>query len=240
MTDGCDLGVRLEEWRLVNGPIRSSYSTLPHHNVDALFLISHLLSKQNNKQQAAFLLLVLWIISVVFTFTCTRGNKTIGKHRSDEAQLLRFVLIKIIARCDREWLDLLAFSCTVFTDCFTLIAAPLSRYTLCIHCVKNGDTLAHWLWDFDGGSKLLIFFCFFKLILPSSYAVIEKLLVFFICQQMNHQSNLLSVIRFFGMPVKKPDTYWHFMICRAWGREVVLTPRDAETLKDLFIPARMI
>lgn len=56
MTDGCDLGVRLEEWRLFNGPIRSSYSTLPQHDVDTLFLISHLLSKQNNKQQAPFLL----------------------------------------------------------------------------------------------------------------------------------------------------------------------------------------
>lgn len=59
MTDGCDLGVRLEEWRLFNGPIRSSYSTLPQHDVDALFLISHLLSKQttNNKPPSYFLVL---------------------------------------------------------------------------------------------------------------------------------------------------------------------------------------
>ncbi len=45
VNDGGDLGVRLGGRRLFNGPIRSSYSALPHHDGDALSLMNHPPSK---------------------------------------------------------------------------------------------------------------------------------------------------------------------------------------------------
>lgn len=71
VTDGCDLGVRLGGQRLFNGPIRSSYSALPHHDGDVLSLMNHLPSEKI-KNPSSFL------THVIFTLTCTRGlNKQV-------------------------------------------------------------------------------------------------------------------------------------------------------------------
>lgn len=49
VSDGSDLGVRLWVRRLFNGPIRSGYHSLPHHDRDALSLMNHLLFKNNSR-----------------------------------------------------------------------------------------------------------------------------------------------------------------------------------------------